>query len=159
MRALVVLRMAQCQLPPIINEHQPLISTLPRPTLRRAVRMLELIGELRRDVEDGRRKVNAVVRDLAHHRHRRWTRRFHFAHDIAGLKAELSVEFPRQLLHASIFGEAKHMQVLDLPVARREQHALEQCRSHAAALPRPLDAQRRLGFAGARKQAQLGSAA
>jgi hypothetical protein len=54
------------QLPPIINEHQALISTLPRSTLRRAVRMLELLGELRRDVEDGRRKVSAVRHELAH---------------------------------------------------------------------------------------------
>jgi hypothetical protein len=56
------------------------------------------------------------------------------------LKIQLCVEFPREPLHAAIFGEAKHMQVLDLPVARREQHAFEQRRSHAAALPRPLDA-------------------
>ena len=54
------------QLPSIINEHQALISTLPRSTLRRAVRMLALFGELRRDVEDGRRKVSAVGHELAH---------------------------------------------------------------------------------------------
>ena len=54
------------QLPPIINEHQALIPTLPRSTLRRTVRMLELVGKLRRDVEDGRRKVSAVGRQLAH---------------------------------------------------------------------------------------------
>src|SRR5262249_23512153 len=98
MRALMALRVGGGQLPPRIKEHQPLTSKLPRPTLRRAVRMLELLGELRRDVEGSRRKANAVVRNLAHHRHRRWTRRFHFAHDTSGLKAELSVEFPRQLL-------------------------------------------------------------
>jgi hypothetical protein len=54
------------QLPPIINGHQALISTLPRSTLQRAVRMLEPLCELRRDVEDGRRKLSAVGHQLAH---------------------------------------------------------------------------------------------
>jgi hypothetical protein len=51
------------------------------------------------------------------------------------------------------------MQPLDLPVARREQHAFEQRRSHAAALPRPFDTQGRLGVTRVLEQAQLGGAA
>ena len=43
--------------------------------------------------------------------------RFHFAHDAAGFKAERGVGFPRELLHAPVFGEAKHVQPLDLSVS------------------------------------------
>jgi hypothetical protein len=56
------------------------------------------------------------------------------------LKAELCAEFPRELLHAPVVSEAKHMQPFDLPVAGCEQQAFKQRRSHAAALPCLLDA-------------------
>src|SRR5262249_38088829 len=64
-----------------------------------------------------------------------------------------------ELLHPPVIGEAKHMQVLDLPVARDEQNPFEEHRSDSAALPCLLDAQGRLGFIRLRKQAQLGGTA
>src|SRR6266511_5276212 len=85
--------------------------------------------------------------------------RFHFPRDTAGLKAELGVEFPRQLLHAPVLGEAKHMQPLDLAVAGREQHTFEQLRSHAMALPSILDAECCFRLACGFEQAQLGRTA
>jgi hypothetical protein len=105
---------------PVIDGHEPLISPIPLPALRRAVHIFKPLCELRRHVEHCGRKVGAVGHELAHDRQRRRLRRSHFARDVAGLKAELCAEFPRELLHAPVFGEAKHMQPLDLPVARRE---------------------------------------
>src|SRR5262245_37723300 len=144
---------------PVIDEHRALILTIPPSSPRRIVHIFKPLFELRWDVENRRRQVSAVGHELAHDRNRRRTWRFHFAHDTAGLEAELCVEFQRELLHARVSGEANHVQLLDLPVAGREQHALEQRRSRAAALPPPLDAQGRLGFARMLKQAQLGRTA
>ena len=107
----------------------------------------------------GYHDAQAVGHKLAHDGHRCGMWCFHFAHDAAGFKAERGIEFPRELLHAPVFGEAKHMQPLDLPVARREQHAFEERRSHAVALPRSLDAQGCLGVTRALELAQLGRAA
>ena len=105
------------------------------------------------------RKVGAVGHELAHDRHRRRMRGFHFSHHTAGLNAQLGVEFARELPHAPVFGEAKHMQPVDPPVAGREQEVLEQRRSHALALPCSLDAQGHFGVARRLEQAQLGPAA
>src|SRR5262249_24015334 len=139
---------------PVIDEHRALILTIPHSSPRRIVHIFKPLCELRWDVENRRRQVSAVGHELAHDRNRRRTWRFHFAHDTAGLEAELCVELHRELLHARVSGQANHGQPLDLPVAGREQHALEQRRSRAAALPPPLfgiEAQQmlavKLGFA------------
>ena len=64
-------------------------------------------------------------------------------------KSKLSsrVELARELLHALVVGEARHVQELDAAVARRQQRAFEQRRADAVALPRLLDRERGFGLA------------
>jgi hypothetical protein len=50
----------------IINEHQALVSSIPRSTLSRAIRILEPLGEMRGDVEDCRCKIASVGHEFAH---------------------------------------------------------------------------------------------
>ena len=126
---------------------------------RAAIHAFKPLCELRWNMEHRQREVVAVGHEFAHDRHWRRMRRFHFAHDTAGLNAQLGVEFPRELPHATVLGETKHMQPVDPPVAGREQEVFEQRRSHALALPCPLDAQGHLGVARRLEQAQLGRAA
>src|SRR5262249_19693439 len=59
---------------PVIDEHQPLISPIPPPALRRAVHGLKPFCELRRNVEHRGRKVSTADHTLAHdgHRCRSW---------------------------------------------------------------------------------------
>src|SRR5258707_1114276 len=70
-------------------------------------------------------------------------------------------EFTRELLHARVVGEARHLHARDAAVARGEQRALEQHGPDAVALPWRLDAERDLGRAlkSGAERLELGDAA
>src|SRR5262245_17809752 len=74
-------------------------------------------------------------------------RRFELAHDGAEIEAQLGVELARELLHAAVVGEARHVEELEPAVARGQQRARQQRGADAVALPGMFDAERRLGFA------------
>src|SRR5262245_66636688 len=107
---------------PVIDEHRALILTIPPSSPRRIVHIFKPLYELRWDAENRRGQVSAVGHELAHDRSRRRTWRLHFAHDTAGLEAELCVEFQLQLLHPRVSAEAQKVQLLERTVAVRVPH-------------------------------------
>src|SRR5262249_58190165 len=110
-------------------------------------------------VEQRRREAVTVGHYLAEYRKRRRMRGLDLADDAAEIEAQLGVELARELLHAPIVGQARHVQQLVAAVARSQQRAREQRGADAEALPRPLDAERGLGLLVSAERAQLGRAA
>jgi len=89
----------------------------------------------------------AVSDDLAEHRKRGRSGRRDLAYDCIEIKPQIRIVFAGELLHALVICEAGHVKVTKTAVASCEERALQQCRSHAMALPWLFNRERGLSLA------------
>src|SRR5580693_3455436 len=97
-------------------------------------------------VEKGGAKVERVARGFPDQRKRGRRARREAARQPVFLKSEMRAKFPRQVLHADIFGRADDLDRFDAVVGGGAQDALEQLLADAAAAIAVVDGERRLGM-------------